>query len=237
MKNIKLKILLILLILVPFPFSCKDDCSALLDLYVEPYFKMLDIDFEYVDSYYINKQTNKPMFERISQDFENTVYTCENMALYFKAPDTALLFHSQNIFKTNGFGFAQEAIACEKKRPGYAGTKELVEKIIISTVYDFDDMHKSGTDISDIVEIFAYTTGGENKDSEDSKEPLTEYNDNSPYEAPKRFYLLIKTPARLSEIQQFIVHYYMMPQSEGEAAVYYSAQTPKFKVKVDYRNN
>jgi len=225
MKGVKLKILLIVLMLVPIPFSCKDKCGAGLELYVEPYFSMQDLAFTYVDAYSVNPRTNKLMFYRVSQDYDNTVYACDSMALFIMAPDTALLYHSQNIYKKNGFTFTQEVIACVKKQPGWAGTRELIDKIYISSNYDFDDMHPKGFDLSDIVDIFAYTTNGEN-----SWMLLEDYNNGSPYEAPKRFYLLIKQKARLSQVQQFVITYNMLNES-GEQSRSFRIETPVFRVR------
>ena len=226
MKGIKLKILLVFLMLIPVPFSCKDNCKMSDGLEVEPYFSMQDLDFEYVDVYYVHKTTQKLMFDAISQDFENIVYTCQNMALYVKAPDDALLYHSQNNLK-NGFCFTQEVFAsCERKQPGYAGTLDRVDKIFISSNYDFDETHPAGYDMSDIVDIFAYTINGEN-----SWMLLRDYNASSPYEAPKRFHLLIKTPARLSDVQQFVITYLFYAEP-GEPSRQFRIETPVFKVKI-----
>ena len=224
MKSIRLRIILILLMLVPVPFSCKEDCSALLDLYVEPYFQMQDLVFAYVDEYTFNEKTEKLMFKSISQNFDSVVYSCEKMAMYFQAPDTALLFHSQNTIKKR-FGFMHEAIACSAKQPGYAGTLDLVEKIDISSNYDYDDMHHQNYDLSDIVKIFAYTTNGENGWAD-----LDEYNKNAPYQAPKRFYLLLKQPPTLSKVQQFHIRYYMVNQNGGSSRLF-EIVTPVFHVK------
>ena len=225
MKNIWLKILLILLMLVPLPFSCKDK-NECMDLYVEPYYDIQGMVFSHIDSYYEYYRKNKKyvMFDRFSQDYDNEVYPCENMALYFKVPDTLLMYHSQYIMKP-GFSFTQELFACNSKKKGYAGTRELVDKIYISSNYDFDETHAKGYDLSDIVDIFAYTRdqGTGNWMS------LRDYNNNSPYEAPKRFYLFIKRRPTLSKTQQFVVRYYMSTQP-GEASEYYVITTPVFQV-------
>jgi len=224
MKNVWIRILLILLMLVPIPFSCKDknDCQ---DLYVLPYYDIRGIVFKHVDSYYEYLHNNKRyiMFDSFSQDYDNEVYPCENMALYFEAPDTLLQYHSQHIMKP-GFGFTQEVFAA-CKRSGWAGTRELVDKIYISSKYDFDETHAKDYDLSDIVEIFAYSSN--NKENWKS---LREYNQNSPYEAPKRFYLLIKRRPTLSKTQQFVIRYYMLTHP-GEASEYYVITTPVFQVQ------
>ena len=226
MKSIKLKISLVFLMLIPVPFSCKDNCKLADTLYVEPYYSMQDLVFEYNDTYYIHKQTGKPMFDAISQDFDNTVYTCDNMALYIKAPDDALLYHSQNNLK-RGFSFTQEVFAmCERKQPGYAGTLDRIDKIFISSNYDFDETHPEGYDMSDIVDIFAYSHSGET-----NRMLLRDYNKSSPYEAPKRFYLLIKTPARLSDVQQFVITYLFYAEP-GEPSRQFRIETPVFKVQI-----
>ena len=226
MKDTKLKIFLILLMLVPFPFGCKDDCQTDDELrYVLPYWQMQDMVLDYVDLWYINRRTGRPMFSRVTQEFDTHVYSCENMALRIVVPDTALFFHDF-IAKKNGFSFTQEAIACNRRQPGYAGTRDLVDKIYISSRYDFDEMHLAGMNMSDIVDIFAYTTNGEN-----SWSSLDEYNRNSPYEAPKRFYLLIKRPARLSNKQQFVIRYLLFNEI-GEVSREFEVVTPVFNVEV-----
>ncbi len=220
MSGTKLKILLILWILVPLPFACedKDEC---LDLYVEPYFDIQNIDFVEVDTYsYTNG--NILNIAVTSQDYANQVYACDSMALYFMADE--LIFHSQHNVKPS-FGFIPEAFACNSKRSGYAGTRELVDKIYVSSNYDFDETHKKNDNLSDIIDIFAYTTTGEN-----SLGLLSEYNQNSPYEAPKRFYLLIKRKPTKSMTQQFVVKYYMK-SNEGEPTEYYIITTPVFQVR------
>ena len=227
MKNIWLKILLILLMLVPAPFSCTDS-NECLDLYVEPYFDIQGMVFSHIDMYHRYTVKNKPyiMFDIFDQDYDNNVYPCDSMALYVKVPDTLLMYHSQHIMK-RGFGFTQEAFA-ECKRPGYAGTLEYVDKIYISSNYDFDETHAKDYDLSDIVDIFTYT-----RDKDKDKEnwmPLREYNNKSPYEAPKRFYLLIKRKPTLSKIQQFVIKYYMLTLT-GERTEYYIITTPVFHVR------
>jgi len=193
-------------------------------LYVEPYFSMQELAFNYVDLYSYNVKTNKIMWHEVGQDYDNIVYPCDSMALYIKAPDDALLYHSQNNLK-HGFTFTQEAFACNSKRSGWAGTRELVDKIYISSNYAFDETHAKDYDLSDIVEIFAYTTNGK-----DSWMPLNEYNKNSPYEAPKRFYLLIKRKPTLSNIQQFVIKYYMKAEP-GEVSKSFVITTPVFQVR------
>ena len=228
MKNIWLKILLILLMLVPTPFSCTDK-NECLDLYVEPYFDIQGMVFSHVDMYHRYTVDKKPyvMFGVFDQDYDNNVYPCDSMAIYIKAPDTLLLYHSQHIMK-RGFSFVQEAFA-DCKRPGYAGTLESLDKIYISSNYDFDETHAKDYDLSDIVDIFAYTR--KNDDIEKGEwYNLREYNNQSPYEAPKRFYLAIRRKPTLSKIQQFVIKYYMLTQA-GEKTEYYIITTPVFHVR------
>jgi hypothetical protein len=226
MKSIKLKIILILLMLIPVPFSCKEDCT-LMGLYVQPYYQMQDLVFKYIDEYNVNAKTEKLMFKSISQKFDSIEYECQKMAMYFEVPGDALLFHSQNIKK--GFSFTQEVIArCDEKQNGWKGTLEKVEKIDISSTFDYDDLHLAGYDLSDIVRIFAYTRNGEN-----SWDDLDNYNSNAPYEAPKRFYLLINSPPSQSKEQQFSVRYYLMNE-EGGRSKYFEVLTPVFKVKTSH---
>ena len=186
MKGIKLKILLIFLMLVPVPFSCKDKCESR-DFYVLPYYEIQKIEFSHADWYDVNSKTGKLMFDTISQDFANRTYYCENMALFFEAPHDELLFHSQNIMKSR-FDFTREAFACTPKRPGYAGTKDLVDKIWIKSTFPFTETHGAHVLLDDIVWIFAYTTNGQNPWMR-----LREYNELSPRpEAPMRFYLIFR---------------------------------------------
>ena len=228
MKGIKLKILLVLLMLVPVPFSCKDK-NECLDLYVEPYFNIQEMDFSYIDMYYVTKQGTL-MFDLVSQDYDNNVYPCDSLALYIEA--TLLSFHSQHIIRPR-FSFTQEAFACNSKRPGWAGTRELIDKIYVSSNYDFDETHPKNWDMSDIIDIFAYTTTADDKANDSQKGGwmlLSDYNKNSPYEAPKRFYLLIKRKPTRSMTQQFVIKYYMKTEP-GEAPEHYIITTPKFKVR------
>ncbi|MDR1171505.1 MAG: hypothetical protein LBL24_03520 [Bacteroidales bacterium] len=222
MKGIQLKILLILFILVPVPFSCEDK-NECLDLYVEPYFDIQDMVFSYVDLYSFGK-VNNLMFDLVSQDYATHVYPCDSMALYIMVPDTALLFHSQQVMRPR-FGFTPEAFACNARRNGYAGTRELVDKIYISSNYDFDETHNKTDNLSDIVDIFAYTTNDKN-----DWMSLSDYNKSSPYEAPKRFYLLIKRKPTRSMIQQFVITYYMKTEP-GEVTESYIITTPVFHVR------
>ena len=226
MKSVWIRILLISLMLLPVPFGCKDK-NECLDLIVLPYYDIQGIVFSHVDKYheYYVKDKKYLGFDLFSQDYANTVYPCESMALAFMVPDTLLMFHSQLNMK-HRFGFTQEAFACNSKRPGYAGTRELVDKIYISSNYPFDETHPDETyDLSDIVDIFAYNTNGDA-----SWKSLKEYNMNSPYEAPKRFFLLIKRKPTLSKTQQFVIKYYMLNQT-GEATEYYIITTPVFQVE------
>ncbi|MDR1154114.1 MAG: hypothetical protein LBL04_05335 [Bacteroidales bacterium] len=222
MKDIKLKILLILFILVPVPFSCEDR-NECLDLYVEPYFDIQNIIFSYVDLYSHGKANNL-IFELVDQDYDDRVYPCDSMALYIMVPDTALLFHSQQVMRPR-FSLIPEAFACNARRNGYAGTRELVDKIYISSNYDFDETHHKNDNLSDIVDIFAYTTDGKN-----DWMSLSDYNKYSPYEAPKRFYLLIKRKPTRAMTQQFVIKYYMKTEP-GEPTEYYIITTPVFHVR------
>jgi hypothetical protein len=228
MKGFTLKLLLIVLMLVPVvPFSCVDKCMEDNLLYRQPFFQMQDLVFAYVDEYSINKKTGKLDFKAISRDYENFVYTSINMAMYFQAPDTALLFHDTIIVKNNiknRFSLMPEAIACNRRQNGYAGTLDLVERIRISSEYDFDETHLAYYDMSDIVRIFAYTTNGEN-----SWADLDVYNQNSPYEAPKRFYLLLKRNPTLSKIHRFRVRY-VLRTPEGKTREF-EVRTPLFNVR------
>ena len=227
MKRVKLKILLVVLMLVPIPFSCKDKCDTL-DLFREPYFSMQAMAFRYIDLYSINIKTNKLMWQRVDQDYDVEVYPCDSLAMYFEAPDTSLLYHSQHHLKS-GFSFTQEVFACNTKRNGYAGTRDLVDKIFISSNYDFDETHNKDDNLSDIVGILAYTTNS-SSDTDDKWIPLDEYNQNSPYEAPKRFHLIIKRKPTKSTKQQFVIKYYMK-NVEGEASKYFIITTPVFNVR------
>ncbi len=222
MKSIGLKIALILIILFPVPFSCEDK-NECLDLYVEPYFDIQNLVFKEVDLYSFNRGEYL-IIEPASQDYAGEVYPCDSLALYFEVPDTSLQFHSQHII-TPKAGFMAEAVACNSLRSGYAGTRELIDKIYVSSNYDFDETHNRNDNLSDIIEIFAYSTKGEN-----TRMSLSAYNNNSPYEAPKRFYLLIKRKPTRSKTQQFVIKYYMKT-NPGEANEYYIVTTPLLQVR------
>jgi hypothetical protein len=203
-------------------------------LNVFPYYQMQDLAFRYIDEYNINGTTEKLMFRSISQDYSNMEYECQKMAMYFQVPDDELLFHSQNI--KHGFGFTQEVFAssCYEKPNGWNGTLEKVDHIDISSTFDYDETHLKGYDLSDIVWIFAYVRNVEiNWRDEDLWVLLEDYNSNSPYEAPKRFYLLIKSPPTLSKEQQFYIRYYLANE-EGAPSKYFEVKTPVFKVKTSY---
>ena len=223
MNDIKLKFFLILIMLLYLPFSCKDTIDCM-DLDVSPYYSMQNIEFQHVDKYWINHKTNTISLEKDSLDYENTIYAADSMALFFKAPDDELLYHSKNKIKKK-FSLIQEAFACVSKRNGWAGTRDLVDKIYISSNYDYNEAHGKDYDLSDIVDIFAYTTTGKDKWM-----PLGEYNKNSPYEAPKRFYLIIKTKPTKSPIQQFVIKYYMLNEP-GVPSKYFIITTPVFHVR------
>ncbi|MCL2313521.1 MAG: hypothetical protein FWC41_13780 [Firmicutes bacterium] len=223
MKFFKLKILLVFLMLFNVQFSCTDKCDSL-ELHREPYFSMQNMAFKYVDLYWVNLKSKKLMWEIVDQNYEKNIYPCDSLAMYFEAPDTSLIFHSKNNLR-NGFNFTTDVFACIVKQNGYAGTRDLVDKIFISSNYDFDETHNKNDNLSDIVEIFAYTTSGQN-----SWKTLDEYNKNSPYEAPKRFYLLIKRKPTRSKKQQFVVKYYMKNEI-GEDSKYFIITTPVFNVR------
>ena len=224
MRRIWIKILLVILMLLPIPFSCKDKSESL-DLYVEPYFRAQDMFFHYVDIYYINPKTKAPTFETINQDYDNTVYPADSMALYFHVPDTQLLYHSQRNIK-KGFSFIQESFASTVKRPGYLGTRDLVDKIYISSNYEYDETHGKDYDLSDIVEIIYYSHSGPRY----TRMLLSDFNKSSPYEAPKRFYLLIRRKPTKSKTQQFVVKYYMKNEP-GTPSKYFIMETPVFHVR------
>ena len=219
MKGFKLKVLLVVLMLIPIPFSCKENCPE--GLFVMPYYSMLDLAFVHVDIYYYISQTDELKFDRVSQDFENTVYPCDSMALYIQAPDTTLLFHSQNILK-NRFCFTQDVFAaCPRNQPGYMGTLEKVDKIWISSNYPFDETHGIDYDLSDIVDIFTYTQGWM---------LLEEYNLLPDKEAPKRFYILFKRKPTLSQTQQFVIKYNFLTEEGGQSKSF-TIVTPVFRVR------
>ena len=227
MKTVKIKIALILLMLIPIPFSCMEDCLNL-DLYAEPHWRMMGLAFNSAELYEINQVSKKPRPIKASQDYDTYVYPCDSLALYFVVPDTMLLFHSQNNnFFKNGFPFTQNVLAaCDNKRPGYMGTLDKVDKIFIYSKYDFDETHLAGYDLSDIVDILAYTID----ENEGGFWNLNEYNARAPHTAPKRFYLLIKRKARLSDLQQFVIYYYVVRQN-GQINEF-RVETPLLKVRV-----
>jgi hypothetical protein len=194
-----------------------------MDLYVEPYFDIQNIAFIEVLTYSRNKVGNLN-FEASGQDYDNQEYACDSMALYFMAPDTSLVYHSQHVIKPK-FGLIPEAYACNSNRPGYAGTRELVDKIYVSSNYDFDETHSRNDNLGDIVDIYAYTPGGSSRWMQ-----LSDFNRNSPYEAPKRFYLLFKRKPTMSNVQQFVVKYYMQTE-EGVSNEYYIITTPVLNVR------
>ena len=224
MKGIKLKIALIFLMLLPVPFSCSKlkDTNDGLDLYVEPYYNILGMVFTYVDLYY-RTPTGTPMFQAVSQNFEDQVYPCDSMALHFIAPDSMLMYHSQ--YLKSSYSLIPEAFASERKRPGYAGTLDLVDKIFISSNYDFDETHNKTDNLSDIVDILPYTPN-----VKENWMLLSDYNNNSPYVAPKRFVLFIKRKPTRSNLQQFVIRYYIKT-NEGETSKYFTIVTPVFHVR------
>ena len=216
MKGFRLKILLVLFMLFHIPFSCKDKDECSDDFYVEPYYSILGMDFDGVDLYYKTK-TGTPMFDSISQDYANQVYPGDSLAMSFS--DTLLMYHSQQI-KSTTLSFTQEAFACTPKRPGYAGTRDLVDKIYISSNYDFDETHNKNDNLSDIVDILPYTPG-----KKETWMLLDKYNRNSPYAAPKRFYLFLKRKPTISMTQQFVIRYYMKTELDGKSK-YFVITTP-----------
>ena len=222
MKGIKLKIVLIFLMLVPVPFSCKEK-NECLDLYAEPYYSMLGMVFTNVDLYY-RTVTGTPMFTAaISQDYDTQVYPCDSMALHFIAPDSMLMYHSQNI--KSSFSLIPEAYACNTNRSGYAGTLDLVDKIFISSNYDFDETHNKTDNLSDIVDILHYTPN-----VKEEWQSLSDFNKNSPYVAAKRFSLFIKRKPTRSNVQQFVIRFYTKTE-EGTNSKYFDIVTPVFHVR------
>ncbi|MDR2036896.1 MAG: hypothetical protein LBQ60_03135 [Bacteroidales bacterium] len=216
----KLKILLIILILVPLPFSCEDK-NECLDLYVDPYFDIQNVEFVEVDEHFEHKGYLN--LNPISQDYDNMVYPCDSLALMFMATD--MIFHARHTKKQPFCLMSQAYAACEQLRAGYKGTFEKIDKIYVSSNYDFDMTHNKGDNLDDIIDIFAYTTSGEN-----TWMKLSEFNKNSPYEAPNRFYLLIKRKPTRSFVQQFVIRYIMYTEP-GYAPEYYTITTPVFNVR------
>ena len=222
MKGIKLKIALIFLMLVPIPFSCKEK-NECLDLYAEPYYNILGMVFTNVDLYY-RTITGTPMFTAgISQDYATQEYPCDSMALHFLAPDTMLMYHSQ-LFKPS-FSLIPEVYACNTNRSGYAGTQDYVDKIFISSNFDFDETHNRTDNLSDIVDILPYTPN-----VKENWISLNEYNKNAPHLAPKRFSLFIKRKPTRSNVQQFVIRYYTITK-EGGSSKHFDIVTPVFHVR------
>jgi len=222
MKGIKLKIALIILMLVPIPFSCKEK-NECLDLYAEPYYNILGLVFTNIDLYY-RTPAGTPMFTTgVSQDYENEVYPTDSMALHFIAPDTLLMYHSQHFAPS--FSLIPDAFACNTNRSGYAGTQDYVDKIFISSNYDFDETHNKTDNLSDIVDILPYTPN-----VKENWISLSEYNKNSPHLAPKRFSIFLKRKPTRSNIQQFVIRYYIETK-EGENSKYFVITTPVFNVR------
>jgi len=145
------------------------------------------------------------------------------MALHFIAPDSMLMYHSQ--YLKSSYSLIPEAFASERKRPGYAGTLDLVDKIFISSNYDFDETHNKTDNLSDIVDILPYTPN-----VKENWMLLSDYNNNSPYVAPKRFVLFIKRKPTRSNLQQFVIRYYIKT-NEGETSKYFTIVTPVFHVR------
>ena len=224
MKSIKLRIVLILLMLIQVPFSCMDR-DICLDLEHMPYYKMMDLVFQNVELYFINPVSEKPQPIPVSQEYDTFIYPCDSLMLFFRVPDTALLYHANHKLIRNGFEITQTAYACE--RPGYLGTLDKVDKIFISSRYDYDELHLAGYDLSDIVDIFVYSENEE----EGGFWRLSDYNEQSPHAAPKRFFLLFTRKARLSEIQKFDITYHLLAREDEEPREF-RIETPTLRVKL-----
>lgn len=217
----KLGLLFLSLMVIFLPFSCEDK-NECLDLYVEPYYDIQSYQFIEVDLYsYV--QGKFLDIRSTDQDYANTVYPCDSLAMYYYAEVT---FHSQNTTPWwQNFSLLPKAYACNSLKPGYQGTLEQVQKITISSNYDFDEMHKKDDDLSDIVDIFAYSKTGST-----TLMKLSDYNAGAPYPAPFRFYLLIKRKPTKSNTQQFVVKYYMKSEI-GEPSEYYIVRSPVLQVR------
>jgi hypothetical protein len=229
MKSFWIKIVLIFVLLSPISLGCKDDCVVDDSAFVEPYWQMRGLDFINVQSYRIHK--GRYVWDIASKDYVTTEFQAENMVLYFMTPDGDLWFHSEDegVAKKR-LGLMQEAYACNRKQAGYKGTFDKVHSITIASKNDFDETHSAYMNMSDIVDIFAYTTSGAFKEPI----PLDEFNRTGPHEATKRFFLIIRRPARIDSKQQFVITYHMHTEP-GEASRVYEVETPVFNVVVATR--
>ena len=226
MNKIKYKILLVLLLLLPIPYSCIDE-SACLELNMPPYYRMMGLTFGSIQLYHINPISEKPLFDRISQEYETFVYPSDSLALYIMVPDTMLQFHAHNPLRKR-FSLTQDVLACETNRPGFKGTLEMLERIHITSNFDYDEMHPAGSDLRDIVDIFVYAQD----DEVGGFWSLRDYNENLlPQPAPKRLYLLLTRNARLSPQQQFVIRYHLMGQA-GRDPREFRVVTPVINVKI-----
>ena len=224
MKIIKIKIFLVLLMLIPLPFSCLDE-STCLDLYVPPYWRMTGLEFGGINRYHL-QQNGMPLFGAISQDYADFVYPVDSMAIGIVVPEPFLQFHAQNTTR-KGFSLTQDVLACTPDRPGFKGTLDLIERLHVTSNFDFDETHSAEMDLTDIIDVFVYTQD----ETSGGLRPLREYNNTMPHVAPNRVFLLFTRNARISPQQQFVITIHLK-EREGFPARHFTVETPIINVKI-----
>ena len=193
----KKQISLIILVFILGHFSCnKSSCDGE-RLKSPPYY---DIKGLRNDISRITRNSVKPV--------ENDTIAYHNLSLRINA-DVNYYFT-----KRNGINFGNLAFACEPQPHGYLGTKEMLEDLIITSNFDFDDLHPKGSNLKDLFSVL-----------DDNKNiSLTEYLSKKPLVAPQYLHLrLRKKPT--TENQKFKIAMYLSTDEQ------YFTETITIKIK------
>lgn len=106
------------------------------------------------------------------------------------------------------------AFACDPPPPGYKGTNQLLDSLVITSNYDFDPEHPKGTKLN---EFFDRYTG--------QRAPLIEYLKQESLQAPEGLDLLLNTMPTGSSTQEFTFTFYL---SSGQV---YSTETMSIQLQ------
>jgi hypothetical protein len=151
--------------------------------------------------------SSKYLYEVVN---ENEIIPYDLLAMSITASTDFHAGHLHNSF------FWNHAFACDPNTDGYKGTQELLDSLVITSYYNFDENHPAGAKLND---VFDFYTGAERISS------LNNYLSQENIQAPQWIQLMLNSRPTASEKQKFKMVFYL---STGEE---YSTESVELRLR------
>jgi hypothetical protein len=109
--------------------------------------------------------------------------------------------------------FLAAAMACDPAPPGFRGTTERIDSLVIRSRYDYDAQHPAGSSLNDILLV------------DNSTHSLAHHLQGGQKEPSQQLWLRLSAAPTRSATQEFVVRYRL---TNGEV---YTAATPAFRIQ------